>query len=86
MKNFFKKAGKFVYNVKSAPFRAKAKLVSAGARAIGAHGLADLAGKVAQPLNKGGMPNRNYKRNSYAKGGSVQPSYKHGECPKAKAN
>ena len=82
MKNFLKKAGKFAYNVKSAPFRAKAKLVQMGANAVGAKGIADMAGKVAQPLNKGGMPDRNYKRNSYAKGGSVQPSYKHGEMPK----
>ena len=76
MKNFLKKAGKFAYNVKSAPIRAKAKVVQMGAKAVGAKGLADLAGKVAQPLNKGGMP-------KYGHGGMPRNMYKDGGVAKA---
>ena len=72
-----KKLGKAAYNLKTAPVRAKAKLLEKGARAIGADGIADAAGKIAKPLNKGGRVGLN-------KGG--QPSYKNGEMPSAKPN
>jgi len=80
MKNTLKKVGKFAYNVKTSVPRAKARLISKGARAIGANKIADTAEKIAQPLNKGGMPKRNYKH-----GGKAQRSmYKDGGMPKAK--
>ena len=58
MKNFLKQAGKMAYNIKTAPIRAKAKVVQMGANAVGAKGVANLAGKIAKPLNKGGKVSR----------------------------
>ena len=77
MRKFLKRAGKAAVNIKTAPIRAKAKLLEKGARAVGAQGVADMAGKIAQPLSKGGMP----KRSVYNHGGEVtmegsQPKYK----------
>ena len=84
MKKFLKRAGKAAVNIKTAPIRAKAKLLEKGARAVGAQGVADMAGKIAQPLSKGGMPKTNYKhggpaghngnkhaRREYAYGGEI---------------
>ena len=85
MKNTLKKVGKFAYRVKTAPIRAKAKLVQIGANAVGATGVADMAGKIAQPLSKGGVPKRvkaSMGRKMYNEGGM----YKNGEMPKAKPN
>ena len=91
MKNTLKKVGKFAYNVKTAPIRGKAKLLQMGANAVGAKGVADMAGKIAQPLSKGGMPRSMYKHG----GGHNQPKrklynegglYKKGEMPKLKPN
>ena len=98
MKKFLKRAGKAAVNIQTAPIRVKAKLLEKGARAVGAQGVADMAGKIAQPLSKGGMPKRNYKhggpaghdgnkhaRREYKQGGNVkgtQPEYKSGEMPK----
>tara|TARA_R100000458_G_C8093516_1_gene123213 strand:+ start:271 stop:528 length:258 start_codon:yes stop_codon:yes gene_type:complete len=77
MKKFLKRVGKTAVNIKTAPIRAKAKLLEKGARVVGAQGVADMAEKIAQPLSKGGMPIRN----KYKYGGEVtmegsQPKYK----------
>ena len=37
-----------------------------------------------KPMSKGGNPRSTYNKGGYISGG--QPMYKHGECPKAKAN
>ena len=76
MKNTLKKVGKFAYNVKTAPIRGKAKLLQMGANAVGAKGVADMAGKIAQPLSKGGMP-------KYGHGGMSRNMYKDGGVAKA---
>jgi len=39
---------------------------------------------VKKPMSKGGVPRSTYNKGGYATKG--QPMYKHGECPKAKAN
>ena len=75
MKKFLKRAGKAAVNIKTAPIRAKAKLLEKGARAVGAQGVADMAGRMAQPLNKGGMPKYGhggmYKKKQMKKGGKA---------------
>ena len=76
MKKFLKRAGKAAVNIKTAPIRAKAKLLEKGARAVGAKGVADMAGRMAQPLNKGGMP-------KYGHGGMSRNMYKDGGVAKA---
>ena len=51
MRKFLRRAGKAAANAKTAPIRAKAKLLQIGANAVGAKKVADMAGKIAQPLS-----------------------------------
>jgi hypothetical protein len=80
MKNFLKQVGKTAYNLKTAPVRAQAKLISKASGMLpgkAAAAVSDFTGQVAKPLNRGG-------RVGLKHGG--QPSYKNGEMHRCKPN